>query len=79
MKPIAEHPHDAGVPEVHPRLAQIEGAHILANEARSRLYECGFDDNEILEWALSYIAHEGSGDLASFVEWICAKEHVGAS
>ena len=76
MKPIAEHPHDAGVPELHPSLAQLEGAHLLANEARARLRECGFSDDEILEWALSYIAMEGSGDLDSFVEWICAKERA---
>lgn len=74
MKPIAGHPHDAGVPELHPELAQIEGAHLLANAARVRLHECGLCDDEILEWALSYIAMEGSGDVDSFVEWLCTKQ-----
>ncbi len=79
MKPIAEHPHEAGVPELHPALAQTEGAYLLANEARAQLHECGFSDDEILEWALAYIAIEGSGDLESFVEWICAKEQAATS
>jgi hypothetical protein len=74
MRPFAEHPHDAGVPELHPEFAQIEGAHLLANAARVRLYECGFTDDEILEWALSYIALEGSGDVESFVRWLCGKQ-----
>lgn len=76
MKPIAEHPHDAGVPELHPAPAEIEGAYLLANEARAPLHECGFSDDEILEWARTYIAIEGSGDLESFVEWICDKERA---
>ncbi len=73
------HPHDVGVPELHPSLAQIEGAHLLANDARDRLRACGFSDDEILEWALTYIALEGSGDVDSFIVWICAKETAAAS
>ena len=68
--PRPEHPHDSGVDEEVPELAQIEGAHLLANAARPFLGDCGFTDRQILEWADTYIAIEGSGDVESFVAWI---------
>lgn len=68
LKP--EHPHDAGVAEQVPELAQIEGGRLLANEAGASLRELGFTDTEIAEWALTYIATRGSGDLESFLAWI---------
>ena len=68
--PIPHHPHDDGVTEACPELAQIEGAHLLANESREFLTGCGFDDTQILEWAETYIAEQGSGSVATFVAWI---------
>jgi len=68
--PIPHHPHDVGVDETCPELAQIEGAHLLANEAREFLRGCGFDDRQILEWAETYIAQECSGTVETFVAWI---------
>ena len=65
-----ENPRDVGVDELIPDLGQLEGAHLLANEARPHLHECGFSDDQILHWAETYIAREGSGDLASFLAWI---------
>ena len=49
-------PHDVGVEEQVPDLAQLEGAHLLANEARPHLADCGFSEHQILEWAETYIA-----------------------
>ena len=68
--PIPDHPHDVGVEVVCPDLAQIEGAHLLANAARGFLRGCGFGDREILEWAETYIAEIGSGDVETFIAWI---------
>lgn len=68
LKP--EHPHDAGVDEQTPELAEIEGGRLLANEASGILRELGFTDQEVGEWALTYIATRGSGDLDSFLAWI---------
>ena len=31
---------------------------------------CQFDDDQILKWAETYIAEEGSGDAECFVAWI---------
>ena len=72
LKP--EHPHDAGVQETIPELAQIEGARLLANEAAVVLGEVGFTERELEEWALAYIEREGSGDLDAFVGWIRERE-----
>jgi len=69
-----EHPHDAGLREQIPDLSHIEGAELLANEARVDLTRLGFTDNEIDEWAMTYIAEKGSGDRPSFLAWMADKE-----
>lgn len=74
LKP--EHPHEAGVAETVPELAQIEGARLLANAAAEVLGEAGFTELELEEWALAYIEREGSGDLESFIAWIRTKEQA---
>jgi hypothetical protein len=74
LKP--ERPSNAGVEEQVPELAQIEGARLLANEASDLLREEGFSDQQILEWAETYISLEGSGDLESFLIWIRDKEQA---
>ncbi len=76
--PIPKRPEETGTKAEVPELAQIEGAHLLANEARDFLTGCGFTARQILEWADTYIAQEGSGDVESFVEWIHEREAVAA-
>lgn len=76
--PLPKHPCETGVHDQMPSLAQLEGAHLLANEARPFLTGCGFTDRHILEWALCYIAEVGSGDVESFVDWIHECEGVSA-
>ncbi len=77
--PIPQHPEDSGVPSEVPELAQIEGAHLLANKAREFLTDCGFTDQQILHWADTFIARVGSGDVESFVTWIHEREAVTSS
>lgn len=77
LKP--EFPHEAGQEEEIPSKMQIEGARILADQARSRLRERGFDDDEVDRWALTYVAEERSGDVESFVAWIADVERRGSS
>lgn len=70
-----ERPADAGVPEEIPdELGQIEGARTLANAARERLRAEGFTDDEIDEWADTFIAETSSGDVEQFIAWIAARE-----
>ncbi|MGH2735737.1 MAG: hypothetical protein ACRDKZ_09160 [Actinomycetota bacterium] len=73
-KPDPMQPEQAGVAKESPEAMQIEGAELLANDAREELRRAGFEDEEIDRWAETYIAEEGSGDVASFVAWINARE-----
>ncbi len=72
LKP--EEPHEAGVPEKLADQSHEEGARILADEARDRLTDKGFTDQQIREWAETYIAEEGSGSVDGFIEWIAREE-----
>lgn len=76
--PLPRHPCEHGAHDETPSLAQLEGAHLLANRARPFLTGCGFSDRHILDWALCYIAEEGSGDVESFVAWIHGCQEVNA-
>jgi hypothetical protein len=70
-----ERPRAAGVPEEVPdAVTAIEGARILANEARERLRADGFTDAQIDEWADAFIAERGSGEVEDLVAWIAARE-----
>ena len=70
-----ERPRDAGVSEEVPEeLSAIEGAHLLANEARERLRGDGFTDDEIDKWAEAFIAEFSSGDADDLVAWISRQE-----
>jgi hypothetical protein len=75
--PTPEDPADAGVEEKIPNLGNIEGARILGNEARARLHGDGFDDQQIDEWAETFIAEVGSGEVDEFIAWISRKEGKG--
>ena len=70
-----ERPRAAGVTETVPDSDGIEGAHVLADEARERLRLSGFTDAEIDSWAEAYVAGEHSGDVDTFVAWIADQEH----
>lgn len=73
-------PRDVGVPEpqpdenVGPDDAHIEGAHVLASQARERLEPRGFDPQQILKWAEAFVDAEGGGDVDAFVAWIARRE-----
>ena len=68
--PVVKDPEAFGVDKEIPDAAHVEGAYLLANEARLYLADCGFSDDQILAWAETYIAQEGSGDLESFLDWV---------
>ena len=71
MKDIEpERPHESGVEEATPPTMQVEGAHVLADDAKPLLEGKGFSDDQVRRWADAYIAEVGSGDVTSFVTWI---------
>lgn len=64
-------PEEEGKEVETPELAQIEAARLLANSARSRLKKSGLTDDQIEEWAATFVAEEGgTADLDVFVDWI---------
>jgi hypothetical protein len=65
-----ERPKEAGVEEATPPTMQVEGARVLADDAKPLLEGKGFSDDLIRRWADTYIADIGSGDVDSFVAWI---------
>jgi len=69
-----EEPHEAGVPEKTADVSHEEGARVLADQARERLKDEGFTDRQIREWAETYVAAEGSGDVDTFIAWIAEQE-----
>lgn len=69
-----EDPSEAGVPARSPDESRIEGAHVLASEARERLAPQGFTEEQILDWAEAFVAEEGNGDVDMFVDWIARQE-----
>jgi hypothetical protein len=72
-----EEPHEAGVPEKLADRSHEEGARILADEARDKLAPRGFTDQQIREWAETYIAEEGSGSVDGLIAWIARQENKG--
>jgi hypothetical protein len=70
QEPRPASPEDVGVEEETPPLPNIEGARLLGNDARDRLHADGFDDQQIDEWAETFIAECGSGTVDDFVAWI---------
>lgn len=69
-------PEDAGVEPETPDAMQVEAARLLANDARDELRDRGFHDRQIEEWANTYVAEHGSGDVAAFLTWISGLEHT---
>jgi hypothetical protein len=72
-----EWPEEASVTDRDVDVSHLEGAELLANEARQRLGAAGFTDEEIDAWAKAYEAAERTGDVDSFVAWIADQEASG--
>jgi sporulation protein YlmC with PRC-barrel domain len=73
-----EYPHDVGLEDETPDVSHLEGAHLLANDARALLRADGFTDDEILVWAETYLAEHGTAELQGFLEWMATAEHAPA-
>jgi hypothetical protein len=77
----AEMPEDEGLVEPELAINEIEGARLLANAARTRLHDDGFNDTQIDAWARTfYTAVLGGideGDVDGLVAFIRAEEASG--
>jgi hypothetical protein len=78
---VPDNPEDVGVDEPELATVEIEGARLLGNEARGRLREAGFDDDEIDAWANAYYASAAGGadegDVDGLIAWIGAEQAAG--
>jgi hypothetical protein len=72
--PAPADPEKVGVRPETPDAMQLEAARLLANDARDELRDRGFGDQQIDEWAKTYVAEHGSGDVPTFVAWIAQTE-----
>jgi hypothetical protein len=72
--PRPSEPEDVGVEERDTAPMELEPAKLLANEARDRLRDRGFDDEAIDEWAKAYVDRFGSGDTDTFIEWVAEEQ-----
>lgn len=55
-------------------MTSIEGARTLGNEARERLRADGFTDDQIDQWALTFITEDDAGSVDDFIAWIARQE-----
>lgn len=72
-----DRPEDEGL--VDPELPEVdvEGAHLLANEARPRLRADGFDDDQIDGWTRAYFEAGHEGDVDGLVAFIADQQARG--
>ena len=73
-RPQPVDPPEADVEEAVPPPMQVEAARLLANDARERMRDLGFDDDQIDAWAKTYIAEFGSGGVEELLGWIAERE-----
>jgi hypothetical protein len=64
---------------VEPELPEVdvEGARLLANEARDRLHADGFDDDQIDVWVRVYFEQGHEGSVDGLVAFIAAEQSAG--
>lgn len=72
-----DRPEHEGLVEPELPEVDIEGARLLANEARPRLRDDGFTDVEIDEWVRVYFEQGHEGDVDGFVAFIAAEQAAG--
>jgi hypothetical protein len=72
-----DQPEDEGLAEPELPEVDIEGARLLANEARSRLHADGFTDDEIEAWVRVYFEQEHEGSVEGLLAFIVEEQAAG--
>ncbi len=72
-----DRPEQEGLPEPELPQVDVEGARLLANEARGRLRADGFDDDEIDAWVRVYFEQGHEGTVDGLVAFIAAEQAAG--
>lgn len=78
---IPEQPADEGLTDPELAIEEVEGARLLANEARARLRGDGFTDDEIDEWTDLYYTQPAGGrdegDVEGLIAFIATEQAAG--
>ncbi|MCU0311921.1 MAG: hypothetical protein MUE36_13370 [Acidimicrobiales bacterium] len=74
-----ERPEDEGLSEPELPEVDVEGARLLANEARVRLHADGFTDSEIDAWVRVYFEQGHDGDVDGLLAFIETEQAAGRS
>ena len=74
-----EAPEAEGLTEPELPAVDIEGARLLANEARERLHADGFDDDQIEAWVRVYFEQGHEGSVEGLLAFIEAEQSSGRS
>jgi hypothetical protein len=72
-----DRPEDEGLREPELPTVDIEGARLLANEARERLHADGFDDEEIEAWVRVYFEQGHEGTVEGLIDFIAVEQAAG--
>jgi hypothetical protein len=59
-------------------ITDVEGARLLANEARPELCDAGFSDEAIQEWVDAFFAHRHQGTVSELLGWIEQQQRASA-
>ncbi|WP_334142151.1 hypothetical protein [Rhabdothermincola sp.] len=72
-----ESPESEALSEPELPTEDVEGARLLANEARARLRAEGFDDDEIDAWTRVYFERGHEGSVEGLVAFIRSEQEAG--
>ena len=70
-------PEQEGLTEPELPEVDVEGARLLANEARDRLHADGFDDDQIDAWVRVYFEQGHEGSVDGLVAFIASEQAAG--
>jgi hypothetical protein len=77
--PTPELPEDEGLTEPELPEVDVEGARLLANEARAELHGRGFTDMQIEAWVRVYFEQGHEGSVEGLLAFITAEHEAGRS
>jgi hypothetical protein len=67
-------PDEFGVPVRELSVTDVEGARLLANDARPDLCDAGFSDEAIQAWVDAFYAQRHQGSVRELLAWIAQEQ-----
>jgi hypothetical protein len=73
---VPRRPEEFGVPTRELSITDVEGARLLANDARPSLCEAGFSDEAINAWVDAFYALRHEGSVRELLAWISQQQRA---